>query len=72
MENQLTQLLLERVGGQEEATPVAPSGLPAPTPNAKRKLPPAWKRYLNALSMQQAIANNWTPHPTLVNILNKK
>lgn len=68
-QNPLQQLLLERSMSKE---PIAPSGLPAPTPKPKSHLPPAWKRYLTGLRMQEAVRNNWQPSPTLVKILEGK
>ena len=60
------------VPGITKADPVAPTGLPAPAPNQKEQIPPAWQRYATALKMQNAYANNWTPNPMLIRLLNGK
>ena len=49
--------------------PTAPSGLPAPPPNAKQHESPALKRYLTAQRMMNAISHGWQPSPTLVKVL---
>lgn len=61
-------LLQRQLGAQQPALP-APTGLPAPTPNPKSNLPPAWKRYATGLKMQHAYANGWNPNPMLLRIL---
>ena len=60
------------VPGITKADPVAPTGLPAPAPQAKAGLPPAWQRYATSLKMQDAVANDWTPNPMLIRLLNGK
>lgn len=59
---------------QSAAQPTAPTGLPAPppAPPGTGRVPPAWKRYVTAQKMQDAVANNWTPNPTLVKILSDR
>lgn len=52
-----------------EDVPLAPTGLPAIPPNPDTRLPPAWKRYMTGLKMQDAYANDWRPNPILLRIL---
>lgn len=52
-----------------EDVPLAPTGLPALPPNPTPRLPPAWKRYMTGLKMQDAYANDWRPNPILLRIL---
>jgi len=50
-------------------TSVAPTGLPAPTPNMSEGIPPAWQRYSTGLKMQNAYANNWQPNPIILRMM---
>ena len=52
--------------------PKAPTGLPAPAPNAPSRVPPAWDRYVTGLNMQKAYANNWNPNPMLVRLMGER
>lgn len=68
----LRTLLVQRgLARQFTEPPTAPTGLPVLPPMPGPRIPPALRRYQTGLRMQQAYANQWTPHPLLVRILSR-
>ena len=71
-QDKLRKALLER----EPSMPSihkAPTGLPAFPPSGDTgRTSPALQRYSTGLKMQNAYANNWTPNPILLRILEGK
>jgi hypothetical protein len=58
--------------GAPELPMMAPNGLPTQPPAQASRVPPAMQRYLTGMQMQQAYANNWSPNPMLLRVLNGK
>jgi hypothetical protein len=67
----LESLLMQRVGEAPTAPQPASadpitSGLVAPPPEPKDRLPTAFDRWLMAEKMKQGYRNNWFPNPVIM------